>query len=415
MSIDGYLDIECCFGVSQYDLVMYGDCKGSPFIINKIPNNLQPGIDFSTTISADILDSFDILFSSIRIYIDNNLVFNGNSFIYPYIGTVTPTIVGLFKGFHLIIENEEPYNASNWITVRLLAENILGFDIDESWKFYTKTSIKQIEQGPYEITVDLTFSGPMYNDIEFTNSANYKFTNGAYARKIEKLNDDQVRIWTEYLYGHTLFDLSVFNVKDNYNFLIYENTISIAPFYSTASLGSYNGMIRTFHDSRFITSDSQRIYLAGSKGLDIFKTEKRINKTWAQVFDSYGTDSMVVVNYPNDLTINDNIPPYISYALPNNGGTAFSNTHIIFIISDLSTSIEISSLVIYINGILVFIGNNGGWQYGVSGNIDIGYKNIKVEFWLSTLFVVGTSVIVRIIADDLMKNKMDSSYSFTII
>lgn len=429
--IDGYYeyigpelpDIECCFGVSQYGSAMYGNCEeftetgSAPFIVNEIPTNLQVGVDLSTTISADVLDELDILSGSVRAYVNDELVFDGYSFIYPYTGSVIPVIIDGYSGCHIIVEKMIPYQASDWIVVRLTATNTIGLSVDENWRFYTKTSIEQVEQGPYEITFDITFTGPMYDDIELTNSSNYKFTNGAYARKVEKLDSSSVRVWSELVFGQSLFDLTISsNVKDSYGIPLAGNTIPVVPFYSLANISNYNGKIRTNHSSKFVTSDSQRIYLAGAKGIDVFKIERKtINRTWAQIFDAYGIDSMFVVNYPNDVSITDTQPPYIGYALPGDGETAFPDTHVLFIVNDAATSIELSSITIYLNGVAAFRGNYGGWQDGFCGNLALGYKSVGADIWMSTPFAVGSYITVRIIASDLMGNIMDRSYVFEII
>lgn len=419
-----YPDIVCQFGVCQYGSNMYGDCMESedvfspPFITNEYPADLQTGVDLLTSISANILDNLDILSGSVRAYINDELVFDGSSFIYPYYGTVTPITQDGYSGCNIVINKTTQYLASTWTTVRLTASNIVGLSVDESWRFLTKTSIKQVEQGPYEITFDVTFTGPMYDNEELTNSANYKFTSGAYARRIDKLANDKIRIWSEYIFGQTSFDLTISsNVKDSYGISIVGNTIPVIPFYSSANLGNYNGLIRTYHNSRFVSADSQRIYLAGSKGVDVFKKGSRIlnNRTWAQIFDAYGIDSMFVMNYPNDISITDTHAPYISYALPGDGETAFPSSHILFVITDAATSVELSSVTIYINNVAAFRGNYGGWQDGFCGNIGIGYKNIGVDIWTTTPFVVGDYITVRIIASDLMANVMDHSYTFEVI
>lgn len=388
-----------------------------PFITNKNPSDLQVGVDLSTTISAYVLDEIGIISDSIRAYVEGNLAFDGTNFMYPYVGTVSEITYDGYFGYSISIEKAVPYSASEWVSARLLATSTLSIPVDDSWSFLTKTSIEQVEQGPYEITFDITFTGPMYDDIELTNSSNYKFTNGAYARKVEKLDSDSVRVWSELVFGQSSFDLTISsNVKDSYGIPLAGNTIPVVPFYSSANISNYNGKIRTNHSSRFVTSDSQRIYLAGDKGIDVFKIEKKtINRTWAQIFDAYGIDSMFVVNYPNDVSITDTQPPYIGYALPGDGETAFPDTHVLFIVNDAATSIELSSVTIYLNGVAAFRGNYGGWQDGFCGNLALAYKSIGADIWMSTPFIVGSYITVRIIASDLMGNIMDRSYVFEII
>ena len=276
------------------------------------------------------------------------------------------------------------------------------------------TSLISVQPGPYEITLDLNFDGPLSSDISTLSSANYKLTNGAYTRKVEQIVSNQVRIWIEKFYGYPTFELNILNVKDIHDDPILGVPVSISPFYSTANIGNYNGLVRTKHDSRFVVSDSQRIYLAGSKGIDILKKERKlVNKTWAQVFDNYGIESMFVANFPNEVIFVDTQPPYISYAMPYDGGEAYPDSHIIFEISDAITSAEISSVKVYINDSIIFDGSYDGWFNNFSGNVDVNYKKINFDILPpSSAFIIGSYYTVRIIASDLMNNQMDYSYTF---
>lgn len=276
------------------------------------------------------------------------------------------------------------------------------------------TNLISAEVGPYEITIDLVFDGYLYVNDELTNSANYTLSGGAYIRNVEVLDVDRLRLWSENFYGQTSFQLNISNIMDGYGDPI-DVTTSVTPFYSTANIGSYNGFIRTNHSSRIITSDSQRIYLSGAKGIDVFRKGTGISKyKWAQIFDGYGINTMFVANFPTDISIVDTQAPYISYSLPGNGDVAIPETHIIAIVSDATTSIEITSLSIYVNGTIAFIGSYGGWQPGFSGNIILLYQSIGFNIWPEDPFTMDSFVTVRIIADDLLGNQMDTSYTFEI-
>ena len=160
--------------------------------------------------------------------------------------------------------------------------------MDESFSFRTATGISSAQYGPYEITIDVVFGSNLYDDTELTNPANYTFSNGMYARYVEKLTDNSIRLWIELFYGEELFTLTInSNIKDSYGYSIpsYWNTTTIEPFESTANIGNYNGKIRTWRESSLVSADTQRIYLAGSKGIDIFflpfanEPMKAINKS----------------------------------------------------------------------------------------------------------------------------------------
>jgi hypothetical protein len=277
------------------------------------------------------------------------------------------------------------------------------------------TTLTSVSQEPYEITLDLTFSDALWVDAELTNSANYTLSNSAYVRKVDILADNQLRLWVEKFYGHLTFVLNIVNVRDIYGDLIIGVPVTISPFYSTANISNYNGLIRTSHDDRFVTMDTQRIYLAGAQGIDVFRRERVLGKkTWGQVFDGYGINAFFVANYPSDLVITDTHSPYISYANPASGGTTTNvNTHIIFVIYDVTTATEITTTLIYVNGIVAFNGSSG-WQNNFCGSITVAYQRLVFNIWHRVPFALG-AVTVRVIASDLLSNAMDQSYSFTII
>ena len=273
------------------------------------------------------------------------------------------------------------------------------------------TTISSISQGPYEITIDVVFSDNMYPDIELTNSANYVFNNSAYARKVSIISSNTVRLWCENLFGHPAFNLTVYNLKDSSVLELVPTPFSFSIFSSSANLGSYNGLMRTYHDSNYIASDSERIYIAGAKGIDIIKKDGNTIRKWAQVYSGTNISSFFIANFPNDVVFTDVVPPYISLSLPASGDTVAEDTHLIFILADIATAVEVLSVLVYIDGVKVFDGSSG-W-IGVSGNINIGYKILSFDIWKNEGFTLGEHTI-RIVAEDLLYNGMDTSYSFTV-
>lgn len=277
------------------------------------------------------------------------------------------------------------------------------------------TTIQSITAGPFEITLDLIFSGDMNQDVELSKTSNYIFSNGMYARKIDLLNSNEIRLWVELFNNHDTFSVTISNmVTDIDGYSLSPDTISFSPFKSLASFTNYNGLVRTWHDSSFISADSQRIYLGGEKGIDVFRRISRFNfLKWGQIFDSYGITSMFVYNYPNDVIITDTVSPYLINKSPDEGDIVLSNSSINFSIFD-NTAVEIPSVNVYINGLNSFSGNNGGWVDGYYGNIDINYKQLNFSIYPELTLPIG-NITVRVTAYDLLGNSLDNSYNFEVI
>jgi hypothetical protein len=240
-----------------------------------------------------------------------------------------------------------------------------------------------------------------------------------YARKVDVLDESTVRLWVELFYGRDDFEVTVdptIKNKDGYSLLPGGDSYGVAPFESTATFTNYNAMVRTWHESTVVTNDSQRIYLAGIRGIDVYW--KRLATSfvrWGQIFDEYGIDSMFVANYPSDLEIIDEVPPTLEDPVPPPSSFAPADTRISFKVRDEITAVEITTLRVYIEGELAFSGGYGGWQNGWSGRIEVEHHQLSVEMWTNTYFDTGSIVTVRIVAQDLMGNELDTSYNFSVI
>ena len=282
-----------------------------------------------------------------------------------------------------------------------------------------------------EISLYLTFSTPMNVDDNLRNPANYRFdgykydsttdgySSGAYARKVEMISSNMVRLWVELLYWQDSFTLTVdrsiknadgYNLDyDSYNY--FPSTPEVIPTFT-----NYNGMVRTWHESTFVDNDSQRVYLSGTKGIDVFnKVSSTSFSKWAQIFDFYGIDAMYVANYPSALEISDTTPPVLVDPVPSPSSFASYDTRIAFTVSDATTAVEITTLRVYINGVIAFSGGYGGWSNGWSGSIEVDHNQLSVEMWQSSTFRTGSTVTMRIIARDVFGNELDTTYSFRIL
>lgn len=395
----------------------------APFLRNQSPIDNATGISGNTLISVDILDDISkVNISTLDAYVNGIQAFKGPNTFYPhYNGTqsaITPTTVDGYDGYHLVIDSTELLSPYTPYTIRITVSDCEGNFLDDFFNFLTGTHISNINVELYEISLDVTFGSDLQSDAELTNPANYVFNNGMYARWVDKLNDRKVRLWVELFYNKEEFTLTVSdNIHDAYGNILPSpyNSYTISPFSSTATMSNYNGKVRTWHESYHVSADDHRIYLAGTKGIDVFTKEANlIPSRWAQIFDAYGINSMFVANFGGDYEFTDHDPPYISYRNPFPATTVSGNTVIYMIIKDIVTAVEIPSLTIYINDLLVFGGSNGGWSNNYSGNIQIEYQSLNITITPPSVFVDGEEVEVRVIAYDLFGNILDGFYSFFI-
>jgi len=63
----------------------------------------------------------------------------------------------------------------------------------------------------YEISMDINLLGQwlLFGNIRPTN---YSFDNGMYARLVEILSPESVRLWVEYFYGESSFNLTFLQI-----------------------------------------------------------------------------------------------------------------------------------------------------------------------------------------------------------
>jgi len=416
----------------------------APFLRNQDPADDAAGVDPSALISFDILDDYSgVNVDTLDAYVDGTLAFTGpGTFIAPFNGpssSIVPTIVEGYQGYHVVLDRTVDFDAASMHAVEIVCSdnygNILGetittwgfaqwgqnqwggFILEDIWTFYITNAVQSVTQGPYEITFDVSFYGPMAENAELIAPANYVFNNGAYARKVEVISSDTVRLWTELVYGESTYLVTVSNVTDVYGAPIspgYETAV-VSPFISDADFANTNGMVRTWRESLLVHADTYRAYLAGRRGIDVFrKISGATYNRWAQVFDINGVHAMYVANFPGPLNITDSTAPYLCNQLPAQSGFATPNTEIRFTIADDFSAVEIPAVTIYINGNIVFRGSYSGWNNDYNGVIEIDHQDLNVILYPPSDFIIGSLVVVRVVATDLFGHRMDSTYSFTI-
>lgn len=401
-----------------------------PFLRNRTPAPFQTGLSLSPEISVDILDDIGVVAASIDAYVDGALAYEGatGSFVSPFDGSVTPTVVDGYGGYHIAFSSSVPFAPSIAKTVRIIARDVESYQLDESWLFRTAGKILGLEQGPYEITLDATFSGPMLLS-SLLDASLYQFSGGAYARNIEPLPDSSaptgVRLWVEGFQGPGPFSLTVSPlVRDAYGDALASDgrTVQASPFQSTALFSNTDGLVRSWHESRVILKDGQRAYLGGTRGLDAFGILPSINRSsrWAQILDSYGVVAACLSG--QDYTFADTEPPFLADRHPAPGETGVSPYATIrFSVADKLTAVEIVQLAVYVRNTsispsneLVFSGAYGWANPSVCGGlITIGRQLVDIQLYPKRPLDVGP-VVVTVLAADLAGNSMVSSYAFTV-
>jgi hypothetical protein len=404
-----------------------------PFLRNRSPADFSIGIDPTTAISVDLLDDGTVEPSSIFVYVMGDLAYDGGTglFIAPFSGSMSPTVVDGYNGYHLSLSSSTNLPGSTWITTRVVAKDAVDLVLDETWQFYTSTTLMGLEYGPYEITLDATFSSPMLLST-LLDASSYRLSNGAYVRYVEpipasNLTPTSVRLWVEGLQNDTAFVLTVLSppVMDASGtpLALYGRAVTFAPFQSLAFFSNTTGLVRSWRESRLMLKDSQRAYLVGIRGLDAFDITNSIGRSirWSQVLDAYGAVA-ACLSGESDYTFSDVAPPFLGGRSPAPSATGVSkNTHIYLSVADETTSVEVTQLTIYLRnaGIptgekRIFSGANGWESPEVCGGlISVQRQTLNIHLIPKQPFNDGP-VTVSITAVDLVGNLLSTSYTFTV-
>jgi hypothetical protein len=406
-----------------------------PYLDNEDPASSETGVLGTKIVSFDVLDAVSgIDLTTVLIYLEGVLAYNGSTdlFIAPYNagGSTYSVISGPPDGYSFDIQKTSSWDFLSTISVRVIADDTVGNSLDTTYSFVTADAsrVSSVDYGIYEITLDVTFSTSMTQNDALTEPANYQFSGDVYTRLVEVLDSDQVRLWVELFQGSSSFTLTVStDLKDGTGESLVGRTVSdITPFQSDALMSGTNGRIRTWagrgasypdQGSRICALDSERIYVAGSRGIDIFKRETASTVSrWGQIFDEYGIDTMYLANYDDDFVFSDTTDPYLENLSPADGGFTPPTTSPIIglTITDDDTAVEIISTAVYVNDTLAFSGGSGGWQNGYSGDVRLLHHSVAFTIRPPFEFTLLMSVTVRVIATDLMDNSMDESYSFVV-
>jgi hypothetical protein len=429
--------ISCAFGGGQFGVSEppYGLCLTSvvpgnpPFLDNQIPAPSATNVLINSQVLFDVLDDSEgIDLSTLVISIEGNLAWSGGTFQAPFSGPPpSPIVVDGYDGYHLEISHSVNFPYNSFIDVHVVVEDFNGDLLDTTYIFLTvpnpPVSLLSLTQGPYEITLDVEFSGPMLLS-SLTDASSFVFSNGAFVRYVEPLPlrslvPTGVRLWVEKFIGDSLFTLTIASppVLDTFGNTLdpIGRSATISPFQSSAVFSNTNGLIRSWHESHLITYDTQRIYLSSIRGLDVFDARSGFSTSnrWAQILDSYGISALCLTSSGDGYDFSDGISPQVFNQLPLPNSIVLSPDVISFSIVDSITSVEITSLAVYINSILVFSGITG-WENNWGGKILVHPQQLDIELYPPVVFSSGTLISVHILANDLLGNLTNIIYTFTI-
>lgn len=403
-----------------------------PEVINKSPLENEKGIGGDALVSFDIYDADDdLVVDSLLVYINGDLAFSGpDVFHSPYNGPlslITVKEIGGTEGYNVVVNYTGEYISNTNISIRVYVEDAIGNITDDTWYFDTGNRIITIEPSLYEFIFDVSFEQPFLINSAVIEPANYIFTKGMYARKAQVLSTSTVRLWVELFNSNQSFSLSVSpdildvdgkSIPNSYN------KIDFSPFVSLADISNFNGRIKTWRDMYVVEADRNCIYLGGSKGIDVFNKK---NGCWAQIFNNENKiNSMFVANFGiedkpwghvifnKDYVFTEKNPPYLFNVSPADGSIAPYNSTILFCVGDEELAVDPTALKVFVNNILAFNGESGGWANGYSGFIEVHYKYLEVAIKPKEPFGLGEVVKVRVVAKDLVSNILDTNYSYQV-
>jgi len=115
---------------------------GAPFLRNRFPTPGSTGVAADVDISFDVLSDSVLVASSVNVYVQGDLAYNGTAFVPPYNGggsSFSPTIVDGYDGYHVVVDSVNDY--FGLIPVRVTASDAYGSSLDESWAFIVGDSV----------------------------------------------------------------------------------------------------------------------------------------------------------------------------------------------------------------------------------------------------------------------------------
>jgi len=382
------------------------------FLSSRDPEAEMGGVTPSESFSFDVLDSYGVESTSLSIFVNGIQAYDGASgWISPFDGYVGNTVVDGYSGFHVRIDHSS-YSASTRVELHILASSIDSVTfLDETYGFWIATTVTFVSIGPFEVCLSVGFSGALDTGT-LDDASLFSISNGAYVRKIDIISNDSILLWVEGMNGNPTFTLTMSDILDIHGFPVEFSGASVYPGFSEALVSGYNGLVRSWQQSLMVEKDIQRAFLMGIRGLDIFDIQSTSPTKWGQILDSYGIYAACLNG--DGYSFSDSDSPRISDMVPASGAVVLAPDTIRFLISDI-TSVEISSLIVSVNSVLVF-GGAAGWANGWGGQIEIFPQGLSVVLYpVAGFFHSGDNALIEVRASDFSSNVMDAAYSFTIL
>jgi hypothetical protein len=377
-----------------------------PLTLDPMPET--GGIRSDSSCLFDILDSYDLLPGTFEFYVNGSQAYGGNAWIAPYDGYVGRVSIDGYDGYHVRIDRPT-LPASSRVDIRVVAADSQAGLLDQTYGFWIAPTAFSPVVDPYEITLRLVFSGAM-DPVTILDASLFRISGGAYARKVDILSQSELRLWVEGLTGEEPFTMTVSSlVADIHGGHPAGDIVLPVPVFQSDALFP----LRSWHVSQVALQDAQRAYFAGYRGVDVLDIRfgMAASNRWAQVLDAYGVVAMCLSGDGYDFSVGvppilaDLDPPPYAVGVPTGTGIRFS-------VVGETTSVEMSSLAIYVDTVLAF-GGIGGWVGNWGGQITVRHQGFDVELLPPEPFAPDSRVVVRVVVSDLLGTSSDTTYSFT--
>lgn len=183
-SIDGgstWTEVPSGTQVDIYNFAAYDDGPLPPILQNRDPYPNETNVLLDYNISFDVVDEYGgVNLSTLDAYVDGSLAFDSGAFQAPYNGVdayVGAVQYDNYDGYTFIIDNTNLWTPLAQVSVRVVAEDLLGNSLDETWYFYA-------EPQPYSVSIDIEEGyGSGFSSAYDGTSFVSPYNNGSYINK----------------------------------------------------------------------------------------------------------------------------------------------------------------------------------------------------------------------------------------
>ena len=168
-------------GLASLSLYGWTSDTSPPVLQNQDPYPNETSVLLDYNISFDVVDEYGgVNLSTLDAYVDGSLAFDNGAFQAPYNGI--DAYVGAiqydnYDGYTFIIDNTNLWTPLAQVSVRVVAEDLLGNSLDETWYFYA-------EPQPYSVSIDIEEGyGSGFSSAYDGTSFVSPYNNGSYINK----------------------------------------------------------------------------------------------------------------------------------------------------------------------------------------------------------------------------------------